>query len=153
MRGSTDPARSTRHGVASALSPASPRRNLRAVIPATPAPDPDAPWTADDSAELYRVPAWSQGYFEVGDDGRLSVRPRAADGPEIDLPGVVEGLRERGVEPPFLVRYSDILVHHLRTLRYAFDAPIEGNGYGDDYAPVYPVEVNQERSVAEEIYR
>lgn len=119
----------------------------------TPAPDADGAWTARDGADLYRVDAWSGGYFEVGDDGRLAVRPSGPVGPRIDLPEVVEGLRERGVDPPFLLRFSDVLVYRLRTLRRAFDRAIEANGYRGDYVAVYPIKVNQQRSVVEEVYR
>lgn len=113
----------------------------------------DGSWTPEDAADLYQIGDWSQGYFDVTSDGHVAVRPHAEPEPEIDLLEVVEGLRDRGVDPPFLIRFSDITSHRLRSLRRAFDDAMADNGYGGDYVAVYPIKVNQQRSVVEEIYR
>ena len=36
---------------------------------------PTSDWTTDDATRLYQVDLWGQGYFAVGSDGRLKVRP------------------------------------------------------------------------------
>ena len=123
------------------------------MTPPTRAPSPTGPWTPGDAAELYQIGDWSQGYFDVSSDGHVAVRPNAEPEPDIDLLEVVEGLRDRGVDPPFLIRFSDITAHRLRSLRRAFDAAMADNDYGGDYVAVYPIKVNQQRSVVEEIYR
>ncbi|MFO7587041.1 MAG: biosynthetic arginine decarboxylase [Gemmatimonadota bacterium] len=110
-------------------------------------------WTPEDSADLYQVGAWSQGYFDVSPAGNVVVRPRADSGEEIDLYEVVQGLRERDLTPPLLVRFSDILAHRLRTLRDAFQAAIAENDYEGRYVAVYPIKVNQQRPVVEEVFR
>jgi arginine decarboxylase len=110
-------------------------------------------WTPEDSADLYQVGAWSQGYFEVSPAGHVVVRPQADAGTEIDLFEVVQGLRERDLTPPLLIRFSDILAHRLRTLRDAFQTAIAENEYEGRYVAVYPIKVNQQRPVVEEVYR
>ena len=114
--------------------------------------DTTAPWTAAHSADLYRIEDWGQGYFEVSDEGRLHVRPAGPDAEVIDLLEVIEGLGERGLSPPLLIRFSDILAHRLRTLREAFREAIEENEYGGSYLAAYPIKVNQQRPVVEEVF-
>jgi arginine decarboxylase len=110
-------------------------------------------WTSEDSAELYRVDAWGQGYFAVSPEGHLLVRPGGEGEEEIDLLEVVEGLGERDLSPPLLIRFSDILAHRLKTLREAFAAAIVENEYGGSYLAAYPIKVNQQRPVVEEVFR
>jgi arginine decarboxylase len=117
-------------------------------------PDPlGRPWSAEDSAELYQIGAWGQGYFAVGTDGHLCVRPYASGEQEIDLYEVVEGLRARGFASPILIRFTDILADRLRRLHDAFARAIKENGYDGRYAAVYPIKVNQQRPVVEEVYK
>ena len=54
-------------------------------------------WTTDDARHTYAIANWGEGYFDVGADGAVLVKPRAADGPAISLPAVVEAAR--GVPP------------------------------------------------------
>ncbi len=110
-------------------------------------------WTVGDAADLYQVPTWSQGYFTVGRTGHLMVHPDAAPGREIDLFDVVEGLATRGIHAPVLIRFSDILAHRLHRLHDAFEAAIRENGYRGRYIAVYPIKVNQQRPVVEEVFR
>lgn len=110
-------------------------------------------WSTEDSARLYQVPLWSQGYFAVGTDGRVRVRPDRTRDTEIDLMGVVESLAERELSPPLLIRFSDILADRLRALHDAFQTAIEENGYDGRYLAVFPIKVNQQRLVVEEVYR
>jgi len=110
-------------------------------------------WTTADSVELYQVGAWGQGYFDVSSSGHVVVRPHATEDVEIDLLDVVEGLAERELSAPLLIRFSEILAHRLRTLRDAFQAAIVENDYGGRYVAVYPIKVNQQRPVVEEVYR
>ncbi len=111
------------------------------------------PWSPGHSADLYRVNDWGQGYFAVSPGGRLLVRPNGTGEGEIDLLEVVEGLGERDLSPPILVRFSDILAHRLITLRGAFADAIAENDYRGNYVAAYPIKVNQQRPVVEEVFR
>lgn len=81
------------------------------------------------------------------------VRPDAKATHEIDLFEVVEGLHERGLTAPILVRFSNILSHRLQQLNDAFATTLAENHYRGGYAAVYPIKVNQQRPVVEEVYR
>ncbi|MBL7008989.1 MAG: biosynthetic arginine decarboxylase [Planctomycetes bacterium] len=124
------------------------------MSPQDPTPDPGAPapaWTPEDSASLYGVDAWGQGYFGVNPQGRLTVNPTQDPARSIDLLEVVEGMRERGLNTPLLLRFSDLLHHRLREIRRAFDSAIEEAEYQGTYRCIYPIKVNQQRHVCEEI--
>jgi len=115
--------------------------------------NPAQPWRVEDSLDLYHVEAWGKGYFSVNDSGHVVVRPDTTERHEIDLYEVVEGLQARDLTTPVVVRFSDILAHRLRRLHDAFAQAITENDYKNRYAAVYPIKVNQQRLVVEEVYR
>jgi arginine decarboxylase len=110
-------------------------------------------WSVSDSLELYHVQAWGQGYFGINESGHVVVRPEQVSGREIDLFEVVQGLKERELTTPVVVRFSGILAHRLRQLNDAFARAITENEYRNKYAAVFPIKVNQQRLVVEEVYR
>ena len=110
-------------------------------------------WSVEDSLDLYQVPAWGNGYFSINAVGHVVVRPDAVPGREIDLHEVVQGLSARDLRTPVVVRFSDILAHRLRHLHDAFAQAIAENDYRNRYAAVFPIKVNQQRLVVEEVYR
>ncbi|HXW75063.1 MAG TPA: biosynthetic arginine decarboxylase [Steroidobacteraceae bacterium] len=115
--------------------------------------NPAQPWRIEDSLDLYNVAAWGKGYFGINAGGHVVVRPDTTERNEIDLYEVVEGLKARDLTTPVVVRFSDILAHRLRRLHEAFAQAITENDYRNRYAAVYPIKVNQQRLVVEEVYR
>jgi arginine decarboxylase len=115
--------------------------------------NPAQPWGVEDSLDLYNVAAWGKGYFSVNDAGHVVVRPDTTVEREIDLYEVVEGLQARDLSTPVVVRFSDILAHRLKRLHDAFASAIAENDYKNRYSAVYPIKVNQQRLVVEEVYR
>jgi arginine decarboxylase len=107
----------------------------------------------EDSLDLYSVPAWGGGYFGINDAGHVVVRPDRNAERQIDLYEVVEQLKARDLTAPVVIRFSDILRHRLHALHDAFAAAIGENEYRGRYAAVYPIKVNQQRLVVEEVYR
>jgi arginine decarboxylase len=108
-------------------------------------------WSAEDSARLYGLADWGKGYFNVNGDGHLTVLPDKDPARSVDLFQLIQGLRERDIHTPVLVRFSGILAHRLREIRGAFDKAIADHDYKGQYACVYPIKVNQQRHVCEEI--
>jgi arginine decarboxylase len=115
--------------------------------------NPAQPWRIEDSLDLYNVAAWGKGYFSINDAGHVVVRPDTTQEREIDLLEVVEGLQARDLSTPVVVRFSDILAHRLKRLHDAFASAIAENDYQNRYAAVFPIKVNQQRLVVEEVYR
>ncbi len=109
------------------------------------------PWTVADSRDLFHVDAWGRGFFRIGDDGELRVTPDGNGGPDISLPALVEELRARGLDTPLLIRFSDILRARVSDLYACFGRAIDDYGYGAPYRAVYPIKVNQQRHVVEDL--
>jgi arginine decarboxylase len=110
-------------------------------------------WSTEDSLDLYQIPAWGKGYFAINAAGNIVVRPDMSPEREIDLHEVVQGLSERDLRAPVVVRFSGILAHRLGRLHEAFANAIAENEYTNRYAAVFPIKVNQQRLVVEEVYR
>ncbi len=108
-------------------------------------------WNATDSSALYQVPSWSEGYFCVGENGNLCVQPAGQDGGSIDMLRLVHDLGKRGFDLPVLLRFSDILADRVSTLCAAFAKACQDHAFQGAYLPVYPIKVNQQRDVVEEL--
>ena len=110
-------------------------------------------WGSEASAELYDLNLWGNGYFAINDRGNVVVRPDKSLGREIEVHEVVRRLAENGLETPLLLRFSSMLTHRLQAIHRAFDQAMVENDYGGDYLAVYPIKVNQQRAVVDEVYR
>jgi arginine decarboxylase len=114
--------------------------------------EPSDRWTTTDSSELYDVASWGKGYFSVGDNGNLLVHPEKDPQRKIDLKELVDTLEWRGIALPILIRFGGILKHRLGEMHQAFDSSIREHGYRGGYCCVYPIKVNQQRQVVEEVF-
>ncbi|MEX0951256.1 MAG: biosynthetic arginine decarboxylase [Gammaproteobacteria bacterium] len=109
-------------------------------------------WTIERSRALYHIPAWTGGYFDIGANGHLLAQPQAdANGTQIDLYQLAQEIQTSGLPLPVLVRFTDILKHRVDSLCGAFNSAIKQHDYGGRYTAVYPIKVNQQRRVVEEI--
>ncbi|MCX7405245.1 MAG: biosynthetic arginine decarboxylase [Planctomycetia bacterium] len=108
-------------------------------------------WSSADSADLYEVARWGNGYFSVGPGGHLLVHPDKNPTKSIDLKQLVDRLQLRGIDLPILLRFGGILQHRLGEINSAFGSAMKENNYRGDYCCVYPVKVNQQRQVVEEV--
>ena len=109
-------------------------------------------WRAEHARELYNIPHWGEGYFDVASNGHLLVKPRR-DATGIDLFELAQRLPKEGLALPVLVRFNNILHDRVDALTGAFAGVIQELGYRGHYTAVYPIKVNQQRSVVEEIVR
>ena len=108
-------------------------------------------WTAKQSSDLYQVADWGDNFFSVSPEGNLLVRPRQDDGPTIELPRLVAELANRGLRQPMLIRFSDILAKRIESLAGCFSEAIAENDYSGRWRGVYPIKVNQQAHVVDEI--
>src|SRR6476661_5842793 len=108
-------------------------------------------WSVADASELYEVPRWGKGYFSINSSGNVQVHPTKDPSRAIDLKRLVDDLEARGIALPLLIRFSDILRHRLADIHDAFQAAIAQHQYNGRYCCVYPIKVNQQRQVVEEV--
>ncbi|MBX6363657.1 MAG: biosynthetic arginine decarboxylase [Gemmatimonadetes bacterium] len=108
-------------------------------------------WTLDDAKRLYNVDGWGIGYFGINDRGHVTVHPTKDPNEGIDLYELAMDLAAQGVGLPLLLRFSDILRTRIETLADRFQNAIREFEYEGRYTTVYPIKVNQQRHVLEEI--
>ena len=113
--------------------------------------DDGSQWTVADSRSVYGIRHWGAGYFAINDAGRVEVRPNGPSSSPIDLFEQVDQLRKSGLSLPLLVRFPDILQDRVRQLTGAFDSNIERLEYQSKYTALYPIKVNQQEAVIENI--
>jgi arginine decarboxylase len=108
-------------------------------------------WTVADSADLYDVARWGNGYFTINGEGHVCVLPTKDPNRAIDLKELVDRLVLRGIDLPILIRFAEILKHRLGEIHQVFQAAIQEHKYQGRYCCVYPIKVNQQRQVVEEV--
>jgi arginine decarboxylase len=109
-------------------------------------------WTIDSAKALYNIEGWGAGFFDVNELGHVIVRPdRERPERTLDLFEIARDLEEQGVTLPVLLRFSDILRSRIEQLSSRFNEAREEFGYTGGYTTVYPIKVNQQRHVVEEI--
>lgn len=143
----TAPAVTPPAGIPATPVPAAPEPGGAPIVP----PDPAA-WTIEDSRALYNIEGWGAGYFDINERGRVVVRPdRDRPERELDLLDFARDLEEQGVALPVLLRFSDILRSRISQLSEGFRTAMREYEYEGGYTTVYPIKVNQQRHVVEEI--
>src|SRR6266478_4565338 len=117
-----------------------------------PVREPADRWTTAEAAELYDVARWGKGYFSVGKNGHLWVHPEKDTVRGLDLKELVDNLQLRGISLPILIRFGEILKHRLGEMHQVFQNAITEHNYKSTYCCVYPIKVNQQRQVVEEVF-
>ncbi len=108
-------------------------------------------WSISQAEQLYAVPFWGEGYFFVNQKGHVCVKPLQDDGGIVDLYELAQDLEKRSVSLPVLLRFPDILRDRIRRLHRAFRQSCRQHQFQGHYLPVYPVKVNQQGTVVENI--
>lgn len=108
-------------------------------------------WNIEKAKELYGVDTWGAGYFDINKSGNLIVCPQGQERSHVDLLELVEELQERGIRCPMLLRFPDITYERIKLLNQCFAKAIEKYEYKGIYQGVYPIKVNQQRHLIEEI--
>ncbi len=109
-------------------------------------------WDINQARQTYNVDHWGGGYFDISPQGHLTVSPRTGQNSAfIDVYQLAHEVREQGLAWPVLVRFSDILHDRVDTLCNAFNNTMQAEAYDGGYTAVYPIKVNQQRTVVEQI--
>jgi arginine decarboxylase len=108
-------------------------------------------WSITETAELYELPRWGKGYFSIGTNGHLLVHPTRERSSTIDLKDLVDRLQVRGLHLPILIRFNEILRNRIAEIHQAFQTSREDHGYQGRYLCVYPIKVNQQRHVVQQV--
>ncbi len=107
-------------------------------------------WSIEDSREMYNIKGWGASYFDINEEGNVSVSP-CKDEAQIDLREIVDELSLRDVTPPLLLRFPDILDNRIEKTANCFKQAAEEYEYKAQNFIIYPIKVNQMQPVVEEI--
>ncbi|MBS1985742.1 MAG: biosynthetic arginine decarboxylase [Bdellovibrionales bacterium] len=133
-------------------------------------------WSTKKSAELYLIDSWGAGFFKINEKGNVEVSPRGTSGAAtaqatsngngtvvningatydggIDLKELVSDLEERGLRPPLLIRFPDIVHSRVKLISNAFQTAIDTYNYKGKFRGVFPIKVNQQRYLVEDMMR
>ncbi|MCK8515186.1 biosynthetic arginine decarboxylase [Methylonatrum kenyense] len=111
-----------------------------------------ADWDVAQARGIYNVRRWGGGYFDIDEQGRIVAYPdRDAGRSGIVLSDLADKLQQQGLSLPVLVRFTDVLRDRVDTLCNAFAEAISRHDYRGSYTAVYPIKVNQQRRVVEDI--
>lgn len=111
-------------------------------------------WSVKDSEDLYGINAWGEGYFRINDQGNVCINPDAkADGPSVDLHELTQDLLDRGIRVPIMIRFPDIIKSRVELINNCFAQAFADHNYKGYYCGVYPIKVNQQRHLVEELVK
>lgn len=110
-------------------------------------------WSIAQSMDLYALKHWGREFFSVNDRGNVVAHPTGRPEVGIDLKALADELEARGIAAPLLIRFPDILQRRMETLNGCFSRAIREQGFKGQYRGVYPIKVNQERTVVEAIVK
>ncbi|MDX1810738.1 MAG: arginine decarboxylase, partial [Gammaproteobacteria bacterium] len=110
-----------------------------------------ATWNIQQSKSLYNIQHWGDGYFDINERGNICVQLGDKQSSPVDLYQVSQEIKKQGLNLPVLVRVTNILSDRLEKLYSAFSNAINVQNYQGKYIPVYPIKVNQQRTVLEHL--
>jgi len=109
-------------------------------------------WTGRSAAETYGILNWGAGYFGINSKGEVTVTPSGKPGgASASLFDIVKGIEDRGMDMPVLLRFEEILASRIELLNRSFNAAIKEYNYRGNFRGVYPIKVNQQQQVLEEL--
>ncbi len=109
-------------------------------------------WTREKSEELYGIKNWGNGYFSISDNGEVLVNPyKDNESAAISLMDIISGVCERGLDMPVLLRFENLLDSQISLLNESFRDAMNKLNYKGAYRGVYPIKVNQQQQVVEEV--
>src|SRR5690606_9496288 len=111
-------------------------------------------WTIEDAVETYGIQHWGAGYFSISRRGEVvvDITDRTTGAPHsVSIPKLLDELDARGIRPPLLLRFPRILERRIEELCHGFAKAISDLEYNGNYRGVFPIKVNQQQQVAEEV--
>ncbi|MFK7767273.1 MAG: biosynthetic arginine decarboxylase [Mariniblastus sp.] len=114
----------------------------------------DSEWSIADAIETYGIERWGMGYFGVSPSGNVTVNAPTSSGiKQIEFAEILDGLRQRGLDMPVMLRLENVVDDRITRLNESFSRAIKETNYKSEYRGVFPIKVNQQSHVIAEIAR
>ena len=108
-------------------------------------------WSPAQSSSLYGVDFWGDNYFSVNSRGHVQIQPQGKSSPALDLFEMVTAFKEQSIRLPLLLRFPDIIKSQMEKICTCFNKAITEQDYKGDYYGVFPIKVNQQKHIIEDI--
>ena len=108
-------------------------------------------WSPAQSSALYGLDFWGDSYFSVNDRGHVQVQPKGTASASLDLFEMVSAFKQRSLRLPLLLRFPDIIRSQMEKICSCFNKAIKEQDYKGDYYGVFPIKVNQQKHIIEDI--
>jgi len=108
-------------------------------------------WTIEDSVATYGIDKWGDNYFSINSLGNISITPDQKSAKTIDLFNLVNEIKSREINPPFIIRFNDILKDRITELNNSFSKAIKTYNYKNIYQGVFPIKCNQQKNILEKV--
>lgn len=100
---------------------------------------------------IYGVQDWGAGYFGVSEQGGLTIHPTRNPLMGVEILSLIQTTLQRKISPPFIFRFPQILDNQIKEFHEAFRNSIAEYNYGARHRGVFPMKVNQKRTVVERL--
>ncbi|WP_250658038.1 biosynthetic arginine decarboxylase [Alkalimarinus coralli] len=110
-------------------------------------------WDIETAKETYGTERWGNGYFDVSEEGEVIIicPVNGSSTVKVPLMDVIAGMKDRELDMPVLLRIENLLDQSISNINEAFRAAIASAKYQNIYRGVFPIKVNQQCHVVEEI--
>lgn len=108
-------------------------------------------WNLDAARRLYGIQHWGNGYFNINEAGHVVMHLPNEPERFVDVFNLVNRLKNDGLRWPMLIRFTDIVHDRVQRLQKAFNQAIQSTGQSSRYTAIYPIKVNQQKSVIQHI--
>ena len=110
-------------------------------------------WSPEQSSTLYGIDFWGDDYFSLNQEGHVQIYPKGKQSFSVDLYEMIKSFKQRSIRLPLLLRFPDIIHSQMQKMCGCFDKSIKELDYKGKYCGVFPVKVNQQKHVIEDIVK
>ena len=110
-------------------------------------------WDIEQSRKQYNIEHWGGGFFDINASGSICVKSENSENQDssVDLYEVSQAILEKDLTFPVLLRVTNVLQERVNRLALAFEHAITEKSFEGGFTAVYPIKVNQQRTVVEHL--
>lgn len=109
-------------------------------------------WSIDKAKKTFAIQRWSNQHFDINEAGEVVViNAHNQSSGDVSLMDIIQGMKDRELQMPVLLRIENILDQSIRNINETFRSVIKKVGYENEFRGVYPIKVNQQAQIVEEV--
>lgn len=109
-------------------------------------------WDIEKAKKTFGIGRWGNNYFDINHAGEVIVRSASdKQSGSVSLARIVQGMQDRELQMPVLLRIENILDQSIQDINETFREVIKKEQYENEFKGVYPIKVNQQAHIVEEV--